>query len=489
MAAVTLHDAFVAQGCAGTTAPVRAVSVGAGALWSQVYDAVTTKGGGYVQGGGCMSVGVAGLVQSGGFGSFSKNWGLASGSLLEAEVVTADGAVRIANACSEPELFWGLKGGGGGSLGIVTRLTLRVHVLPEDFGAVNLTVQAASAAAFRRLVGATLDFCSASLVGPWLLRGKSFDVIFVYGTSPILQVFPALVLRLFKRCAVVTWVQDLWPQSLRITGYVRSPRLLSLVASVVRGLYRRSDLLLVQSKGFLSSVSPMAGSTPVEYHPNPGELAFGRRVDEPPALTLEPGFNIVFAGNLGTVQALETVVAAAALLRDDTHVRFVLIGSGSRGDALRAEVARLGLNNLRFAGRFPPEAMPGILAQASALLVSLKRDEVLAQTVPSKVQAYLAAGRPVIASLDGEGAHVVEEAGAGIACPAEDAQALADAVRRLERSPADVLEQMGRSGRTYYEAQFDPALLAARLTKRFEQVAADRMNRPTLDRKVGPDNG
>jgi FAD/FMN-containing dehydrogenase len=123
MSTVTLHDAFVAQGCAGQAAPVRAVSVGAGALWSQVYDAVTTQGGGYVQGGGCMTVGVAGLVQSGGFGSFSKAFGLASGNLLEAEVVTADGAVRIANACSEPELFWGLKGGGGGSLGIVTRLT------------------------------------------------------------------------------------------------------------------------------------------------------------------------------------------------------------------------------------------------------------------------------------------------------------------------------------------------------------------------------
>jgi FAD/FMN-containing dehydrogenase len=166
MSTVTLHDAFVAQGCAGRAAPERAVSVGAGALWSQVYDAVTTRGGGYVQGGGCMTVGVAGLVQSGGFGSFSKAFGLASANLLEAEVVTADGAARIANACSEPELFWGLKGGGGGSLGIVTRLTLRVHPLPEDFGAVNLTVQAASPAAFRRLVGMTLDFCSASLLNP-----------------------------------------------------------------------------------------------------------------------------------------------------------------------------------------------------------------------------------------------------------------------------------------------------------------------------------
>lgn len=166
MRAITLHDAFVPAGGEGRIAPTRAVSVGAGALWSQVYDAVTTQAGGYVQGGGCLSVGVAGLVQSGGFGSFSKAYGTAAGSLLEAQVVTADGAVRIANAVQHPELFWGLKGGGGGSLGIVTRLTLRVHELPERFGAVNLSIRATSDAAFRRLVGLTMAFCARSLVNP-----------------------------------------------------------------------------------------------------------------------------------------------------------------------------------------------------------------------------------------------------------------------------------------------------------------------------------
>lgn len=163
---IKLHDAFVARGCAGRMAPTRAVSVGAGAVWAHVYDAVSTRGGGYVQGGGCMTVGVAGLVQSGGFGSFSKAFGLASGSLLEAEVVTADGQVRIANACSEPELFWGLKGGGGGSLGVVTRLTLRVHALPESFGAVNMAIKASSAPAFRRLIGLIVDFYARSLHNP-----------------------------------------------------------------------------------------------------------------------------------------------------------------------------------------------------------------------------------------------------------------------------------------------------------------------------------
>ena len=163
---IVLHDSFVAAGCDRPAATERAVTIGAGAIWAHVYDAVTTQGGGYVQGGGCMTVGVAGLVQSGGFGSFSKAYGLAAGSLLQAEIVTADGVVRIANACTNPDLFWGLKGGGGGSLGVVTRLTLRVHKLPMDFGAVNMTIKAASPAAFRRLIGLMVDFYGQNLMNP-----------------------------------------------------------------------------------------------------------------------------------------------------------------------------------------------------------------------------------------------------------------------------------------------------------------------------------
>jgi FAD/FMN-containing dehydrogenase len=133
-----------------------------------------------------MTVGVAGLVQSGGFGSFSKAFGLAAASLLEAEVVTADGVPRVANACQHPDLFWGLKGGGGGSLGVVTRLSLRVHPLPETFGAVNFSVRARSDSAFRRLIGMTIDFYSRSLMNPhWgeqirLLPGNVLRVMMVF---------------------------------------------------------------------------------------------------------------------------------------------------------------------------------------------------------------------------------------------------------------------------------------------------------------------
>ena len=164
--AVTLHDAFVGAGCAGQADPQPAVSVGAGAIWGQVYDAVTTKGGRYVQGGGCMTVGVAGLIQSGGFGSFSKAYGMAAAGLMEAEIVTADGAVRIANTCTNPDLFWALKGGGGGTFGAVTRLTLRTHILPEHFGAASITIKAGSDAAFRRLIGRIIAFYKEALFNP-----------------------------------------------------------------------------------------------------------------------------------------------------------------------------------------------------------------------------------------------------------------------------------------------------------------------------------
>jgi FAD/FMN-containing dehydrogenase len=163
---VTLHDAFVGQGCAGRVAPVPAVSAGAGAIWMDLYHAVTTEGGRYVQGGSCTTVGVAGLVQSGGFNSFSKGFGTAAAGLIEAEIVTADGRVRVVNECQDPDLFWALKGGGGGSFGVVTRVTLHTHELPRFFGAAWGEVRARSSAAFARLIARFIAFYRETLFNP-----------------------------------------------------------------------------------------------------------------------------------------------------------------------------------------------------------------------------------------------------------------------------------------------------------------------------------
>src|SRR5713101_2322986 len=127
-------------------------------MWLHVYQAVTGGAGRYVQGGGCTTVGVAGLIQGGGFGSFSKHYGPAAGGLLEAEVVTADGKIRVANACTNSDLFSALKGGGGGTYGVLSKLKLRLHDLPEFVGVANFTIKAASDDAYRRLIREFVSF-------------------------------------------------------------------------------------------------------------------------------------------------------------------------------------------------------------------------------------------------------------------------------------------------------------------------------------------
>lgn len=163
---IVVHDAFLCDGGLANQKSQLAVTVGAGAVWMDVYNVVTTNAGRYVQGGGCATVGVAGLIQSGGFGSFSKLYGVAASHLLQAEIITADGKVRIANAYQNPDLFWAIKGGGGGTFGVVTSMTLKTHELPTVFGDLSVRIKATSDSAFRKLIGAFLNFYNDKLFNP-----------------------------------------------------------------------------------------------------------------------------------------------------------------------------------------------------------------------------------------------------------------------------------------------------------------------------------
>ncbi len=332
---------------------------------------------------------------------------------------------------------------------------------------------------FFRLIANYLSFVvSASILGPWMLRRQAFDVILVYAPGPLLQAIPAIWLGSIKRAKVVTWVQDLWPESLEVTQVVRNRILLKAIVHCIRWIYRHNDLLLVQSRSFVEPVRNLAGRTQVIYHPNPGELPVGETAGQDPRLRLNRGFNVVFAGNLGTVQALDTILAAAENMRDHFDVWWVVVGSGSRGQWMANEVQRRGLKQVVLAGRFPPDLMQPILSQASALLVSLVRSPIMSKTVPSKIQAYLAAGRPIIAALDGEGARVVTEAGAGLACPAEDAEALGAAVLELKSLTDDELDRMGQAGRRYYQEHYDPQVLGARMLDCLQHVVAGTLIEP-----------
>jgi glycosyltransferase involved in cell wall biosynthesis len=311
---------------------------------------------------------------------------------------------------------------------------------------------------------------SAIFCGTWLLRGRRFDVLFVYCTTPAIQGYAGLWLKWVKRAKLVLWVQDLWPEALAATGFVRSRFPLRLIAGVVSALYRRSDLILGQSRAFTSLIAARAGRAPVEYFPNPGEHPVtGAGL---PAPKLPDRFNVVFAGNLGKAQAMETVVAAAELLREDPEIHIILFGSGSMDAWIAGEVGARSIPNLTLAGRLPPQAMPDVFRQASALLLTLVDDAMVAQTVPSKLQSYLGAGIPIIAAVNGEAAEIVAAAGAGLSCRAEDPAALAAAIAALKAMPAADREAMGAAGRRFFAANYQPHALARQLLDRLDALAS-----------------
>lgn len=327
----------------------------------------------------------------------------------------------------------------------------------------------------RNLILNYLSFVATGLfLLPWLLRGRKFDSIVVFAMSPVTQVIPAIPLKWIKRAHLAAWIQDLWPESLSATGFVRNRQALRMVGWMVRAIYACCDTLLLQSRAFFDPVTRYACRSKLVYYPNsialPSEKTVAPEVPTQLLEELRENFCVVFAGNIGIAQSIETVVEAAELLRQHPALKFVLVGSGSRLEWVKERKASLGLDNLILAGRFPMEAMPQIFEHSSALLVSLRDEEIFSYTIPSKVQAYLAAGKPIIASLRGEGARVIEEAGAGKTCEPESVNALVESILALmSLSPAE-REQMGSAGQSYFNEHFD----MDRQTERLVEILASR---------------
>jgi glycosyltransferase involved in cell wall biosynthesis len=235
--------------------------------------------------------------------------------------------------------------------------------------------------------------------------------------------------------------------------------------------------VLVPSAAFRAPILALTqGAADIHYYPNAWieEPVADTTVDvEALAKDIASGFSVVFAGNLGAAQSLDTILDAAERLQSaGSQARFFLIGSGSLSSWLSDEIQRRKLRNVLLPGRFAPDTMHRLYEAASVLLVSLRDEPIFALTIPSKVQGYLAAGRPIIASLNGEGARVVKEAEAGMACAAGDARALAEAVQVLGGMDNRSRAEMGESARRYALAHFSLDRLTSDLVGQFEELVA-----------------
>ena len=307
----------------------------------------------------------------------------------------------------------------------------------------------------------------ASVIGPVRCRDR-YDLVFVYQPSPVTVGLPAIVLKKLKRLPIMFWVQDLWPESLSAVGVLRSRRVLDWVARMVRYIYDRCDRVLVQSQRFVPRVRAL-GVEPekVSYFPNWAEAVYRPVVQEkgaPEQREVTQGFQIVFGGSVGAAQDFETILAAAERLRGYPEIHWVVLGDGRMRPWVEERVKRLGLQEkVSLLGKQPTESMPHYFALADALLVTLRKAPIFSLTIPAKVQTYLACGKPILAALDGEGARVIRESGAGLVAPAQDANALAEAVLEMYRTPPERRAEMGRRGRAYFEEHFEREKLLDRL--------------------------
>lgn len=321
---------------------------------------------------------------------------------------------------------------------------------------------------------------SASVIGLWKLRGRQFDAILAYEPSPITVGLPATVMRAVKRAPLAFWVLDLWPETLQAIGVVRSRSILQGVGKLVSFIYKRCDLILAQSRSFIPQIRRYAGErSRVVYFPNWAESVFDMQHAVPAAeVSLKPGsFTVMFAGNIGDAQDFPAILAAAESLNSYAHIQWLIVGDGRMARWVADEIERRNLSGcVHLLGRYPVERMPSFFKHAHALLVSLKDEPIFSMTIPGKLQSYLAAGIPVVAMLNGEGAEAVKSSCAGLTCPAGDHDGLATAVLRLSQMTPDEREKMGENGRAVSVREFDRRTLIDQLERWLDRLATDAVS-------------
>ncbi len=312
----------------------------------------------------------------------------------------------------------------------------------------------------------------SSIWGIIKLRGK-YDIIFVHEVSPIFVGIPALVMKWRFRAPVFFWILDLWPESLTAAGNITSPAILKPVKMVVRFVYKYSDKLLVASQAFRPSVLSFQVPTDKLYYlPNWSEATAlpDKTTDFQYASLIPEGFKIMFAGNVGESQDFPAILDAAEKLKEYKSIKWLIIGSGRRVEWIKNEIAARGLaDNFLLLGQYPLELMGGFINHADVMLVTLKKDPIFAMTVPAKLQAYMAWGKPVLTMLDGECSRIVKEANAGLVANSGDSEQLARNILEMYRMSETERTETGNNALKYYKENFDRNILFDQLEELFRQ--------------------
>lgn len=300
-------------------------------------------------------------------------------------------------------------------------------------------------------------FTIASLFIPFhLIRNRHYDACFVQQLSPVMMSVPGVVFKKLTGKKLYTWVLDLWPESLKAAGGITNKRILKFFERFAKLQYSNSDKILVSSKGFSENICSKGDySNKIQHMPNWADDALNSAADAN-IPSLPDGFKVVFTGNVGEAQDFDSIVEAAKLLTPEDKIRFIIVGDGRKKEWIDEQIKKYNLHDrIILLGRFDIRCMPTFYANSNCLLLPLKDNEILNLTVPAKLQAYMSAGKPVVAMINGDANELVNDVKCGIAVPASSPDRLVAALRQLKNCSESQLREMGDKGRKYCLEHFD----------------------------------
>ncbi|MGV3629837.1 MAG: glycosyltransferase family 4 protein [Bacteroidota bacterium] len=313
-------------------------------------------------------------------------------------------------------------------------------------------------------------FCSTLLYTLYMaIIRRKYDVVFVHHTSPIMITYPPRVYKFFfRKTKLILWDLDIWPDTLKAVDVVTGEKTLRRIEKLVMFLYKKYDHILVGSQSFVEIVKKRVNNITVSYFPNWAEDNIANReiiVPEKEPVFPSTGLNIMFAGNIGQAQDMESVFRIAQEVRD-LPVNWLFVGDGRMRSWLEQESKKQDMEQaFYFYGNNPITLMPYFFSKADIMLVSLKEAEIFAKTVPAKVQAYMASGKPILGMISGEGAALIREAGCGWTAESSDYKGMADHIREHNGISADELSRIGNKGREFYLSHFRKELRTVQLRK------------------------
>ena len=283
-----------------------------------------------------------------------------------------------------------------------------------------------------------------------------YDRVFVQQLSPVMMSAPGVLYKRIRKAPLYTWVLDLWPESLAAAGGISNRPVLAFFRHYVKSQYKHSDKILVSSRSFVKSILEYGDyGDKLIYFPQWGDGAAGTIAAPDATPAIPDGFKLMFAGAVGEAHGFECTMQAALLTKSNRNIKWIIVGDGRKLDWVKHFVSENGLEETVYTlGRFPAETMPWFFKQADVMLVTLNDDPLFSLYAPAKISSYMAAGKPIVAVLNGEGAEVIREADCGWSVPAGDAAKLAELVKRLSESDRTVLKTKGRNASEYYNEFF-----------------------------------